>query len=97
MKSRTTYHVIEVLDESASEFPESYDWDSAFSQRSHRDYVMSNRTFPSFEPNLEQEIYDDPEFNKVNDFIFGPTEKYCVSEKVKNILTEFKLPEHRFY
>lgn len=97
MTNRTTYYVMEVLDESASEFPENYDWDSAFSQRSHRDYVMKNRKMPSFEPKLEQEIYDHPDFNKVNDFIFGPTEKYCISERVKNTLTDFRLPEHRFY
>lgn len=97
MTSRTTYYVMEVLDESASEFPENYNWDSEYSQRSLKDYVMEYRTFPSYEPILEQEIYDDPEFNKVNDFIFGPTEKYCISEKAKNILTNFRLPEHRFY
>jgi hypothetical protein len=97
MTSRTTYYVMEVLDESASEFPENYDWDSPFSQRSHRDYVIEHRTMPSFEPKLEQEISDDPQFNKVNDFIFGPTKRYCISERVKNILTDFRLPEHRFY
>lgn len=88
---------MEVLDESASEFPENYNWDSPFLQRLHRDYVMEKRALPTFEPILEQEIYDDPEFNKVNDFIFGPIERYCVSERVKNLLTDFQLPEHRFY
>lgn len=43
MTSKTAYYVMEVLDESASEFPENYDWDSEYSQRSLRDYVMKHR------------------------------------------------------
>jgi hypothetical protein len=97
MTTRTTYYVMEVLDESASEFPENYDWDSKLSQRNHRNYVIENKEIPPFQPYLEQEIYDDPEFNKTNDFIFGPVERYCISEKVKTLLEDFRLPDHRYY
>ncbi|MFN8312163.1 MAG: hypothetical protein U0289_05110 [Cyclobacteriaceae bacterium] len=97
MTKKTTYYVMEISDESAAEFPDKYDWDSELSQASHRAYVRKNKEFPPFQPYLEQEIYDDPECNKVNDFIFGPVERYCISERVKAILAEFRLPEHRYY
>jgi hypothetical protein len=97
MTNRTTYYVMEISDESAAEFPENYDWDNELSQRNHRNYVIENKRIPPFVPYLEQEIYDDPEFNKLNDFIFGPVEKYCISERVKEILKDYKLPDHRYY
>jgi hypothetical protein len=97
MTSKTTYHVMEVSDESASEFPENYNWDSERSQSAFRNYMGENKTFPEYEPFLEQELYPDREFNKRNDFIFGPIERYCVSEKTKNILEGFKLPNHKFF
>ena len=97
MTERTTYYVMEISDESAAQFPENYDWDSELSQRNHRNYVTENKKIPPFQPYLEQEIYDDSEFNKINDFIYGPVERYCISEKVKTILGDFRLPDHRYY
>lgn len=97
MTTRTEYYVMEVLDESSSEFPKQYDWDNKFSQSNFRKYYQTNRRFPDFEPILDQEIYNDPNYNKVNDFILSPIIKYCVSEKVKNILSKFNLPQHKYY
>lgn len=97
MKVKTTYHVMEVSDESAAEFPEKYDWDNERSKRNFRNYIDENKAFPDYEPLLEQELYPDKEFNKRNDFIFGPIEKFCVSERTKNLLAEFKLPKCRFF
>lgn len=97
MTGATTYHVMEVSDESAAEFPEKYDWDNKRSKRNFRNYIDENKSFPDYLPLLEQELYPDKKFSKRNDFIFGPIEKYCVSEKTKILLEEFKLPRHRFF
>lgn len=91
------YYVMEVSDESAAEFPEKYDWDNDRSVRNFRNYVEKYKSFPTYEPFLEQELYPGREFNKRNDFIFGPINQYCVSQKTKNLLEEFKLPKHRFF
>lgn len=93
----TKYYVLHVKDESAGEYPDSYDWDNPHAPSKFREYIRENNDFPSFTPKLELEIYDDPEFNKVNDFIFGPIKKFCISEKIKEVLRDFNLPKHRFY
>lgn len=97
MTSRTTYHVMEVSDESSAEFPDSYDWNSERSQSSFRSFVDENKSLPDYKPFLEQELYPDKEFRKRNDFISGPVDQYCVSQKTKNILEGFKLPKHKFF
>jgi hypothetical protein len=91
------YFAIHINDESSAEFPENYNWEKPNSASSLIKYIRANKKFPEFIPDLKQEIYDDTEFNKVNDFIFGPIDKFCVSKKVKDVLTEFKLPDHKFY
>ena len=91
------YYILEVSDESAAEYPKSYNWDSSKSSPALKNYIRENKDFPTFIPELSQEIYDDPSFNKVNDFIFGPIEKFCISKKVKEILEKFNLPKHKFY
>ncbi|CAG2532815.1 hypothetical protein MAR621_03009 [Maribacter dokdonensis] len=93
----TKYYVIHVKDESAGEYPDTYDWDNPCAPSKLREYIREHNDFPPFIPKLELEIYDDPEFNKINDFIFGPIKKFCISEKVKGILSNFNLPKHRFY
>ncbi|MDT0608055.1 hypothetical protein [Croceitalea rosinachiae] len=93
----TKYYVIHVKDESAGEYPDSYDWDNPYAPSKLRKYIRDHKEFPSFTPNLELEIYDDSEFNKINDFIFGPIKTFCISEKVKRILNTFNLPKHRYY
>lgn len=97
MTIRNTYHVMEVSDESAAEFPQTYDWDSERSQSYFRKHIEENKSFPDNEPFLEQELSHNKEFNKRNDFVFGPIDKYCVSERTKQLLEEFNLPVHRFY
>lgn len=91
------YYILEVNDESAAEYPDNYNWDSKHSSPALKNYIHENNDFPSFIPELSQSIYDDPQFNKLNDFIFGPIEKFCVSKKVKEVLEQFNLPKHRFY
>ncbi|SCY98365.1 hypothetical protein SAMN02927903_03238 [Flavobacterium caeni] len=91
------YYVLEVSDESAAEFPDGYNYNDKHSSSALRSYIHENRDFPSFIPKLSQTIYDDPEFNKLNDFIFGPIEKFCVSRRVKEVLEQFNLPKHKFY
>lgn len=91
------YYVLEVDDKSATEYPNSYKWDDPHSGSALRQYIHDNRDFPSWTPILEQEIYDDPEFNKLNDFIYGPIEKFCVSRRVKELLEQFNLPKHKFH
>jgi hypothetical protein len=46
-------------------------------------------------PVLEFEMYDDPEFNRINDMLHATTE-FIINDRVKNILKSFKLPEHKF-
>lgn len=91
------YFVLEVNDESAAEYPNNYNFEGSKSSRALRNYIQTNKGFPEFNPQLSQEIYDDPEFNKVNDFIFGSVEKFCVSKRVKEVLEQFNLPKHKFY
>jgi hypothetical protein len=91
------YFTIHVNDESSAEFPENYDWEKPNSASANMEYIRDHKKFPEFVPDLVQEIYDDNEFNKINDFVFSPIDKYCISKKVKDILTQFNLPEHKFY
>lgn len=91
------YYILEVNDKSAGESPNNYNWKGKTSASALKDYIHEHKDFPSFMPNLTIEIYDDPNFNKVNDFIFGTIDKFCVSKKVKDILEQFSLPKHRFY
>jgi hypothetical protein len=91
------YYVLEVNDESAAEYPHNYNWNDPHSGSALRQYIEKHKDFPSWTPLLEQEIYDDPEFNKLNDFIHGPIEKFCVSKRVKEVLEQFNLPKHKFY
>ncbi|MCZ8023556.1 MAG: hypothetical protein O9294_17465 [Cytophagales bacterium] len=88
---------MEVSDESSAEFPDNYDWDSERSKSSFRNFVDENKAFPDYEPFLEQELYPDKEFRKRNDFIFGPVDQYCVSQKAKDILESCNLPKHKFF
>jgi len=90
------YYLLHVKDESSAEYPDDYDWNHENSSSSFRDYIWENKEFPSFIPFLEQEIYDDPEFNKINDFVFGPIDKFCISKKVKTAIEDFNLPKHKF-
>lgn len=90
------YYVMEVKDESAGEFPNNYNSKGVKSASALRQYIRKNNEFPEYIPNLKLKIYDDPEFNKINDFIFGPVNKFCVSKRVKEALQEFNLPEHSF-
>lgn len=91
------YFVMEVNDESAAEYPNNYNFEGSKSSSTLRNYIQTNKCFPEFNPQLSQEIYDDPEFNKINDFIFGSVEKFCVSKRVKEVLEKFNLPKHKFY
>jgi len=86
-----------VSDESAAEYPNNYNFKGKKSSVALKEFISKNKAFPDYIPDLSQEIYDDPEFNKINDFIFGPIEQFCVSQKVKDILLRFNLPDHRFY
>jgi len=91
------YFVLEVSDESAAEYPAKYNWDHPHSGPKLRDYTWKHKDFPSWTPMLELEIYDDPQFNKLNDFIHGPIQEFCVSKRVKEVLQQFNLPKHKFY
>lgn len=91
------YYVLEVDDESSAEYPRNYKWDDPHSGSALHQHIHNHNDFPSRTPILEQEIYDDPAFNKLNDFIHGPIEKFCVSKKVKEVLEQFNLPKHKFY
>ena len=91
------FYILEVSDKSAAEFPRNYNWRSKHSVSALNDFIRNQKEFPDFTPKLSQEIYDDPEFNKINDFIFGPIDKYCVSKRVKELFEQFNLPKHRFF
>lgn len=91
------YYVLEVDDSSAAEYPQNYNWDNAHSCLALHKYIHNHNDFPSWTPILEQEIYDDPRFDKLNDFIHGPIEKFCISKRVKEVFQQFNLPKHKFY
>lgn len=92
------YYVLEVEDTSSAEFTNNY-WKKKPKFFSLREYIKENGAYPEQIPdlNLEIRIYDDVEFNRLNDFILSPIERLCISEKVKNILELYSLPEHRFF
>lgn len=46
-------------------------------------------------PILEFEMYDDPEFNKLNDILHAPT-NLIMNDRTKVIFESFKLPEHKY-
>lgn len=46
-------------------------------------------------PVLEFEMYDDPEFNQINDILHAPTD-LIINDRTKAIFESFKLPEHKF-
>ncbi len=91
------YYVLEVEDTSSAEFTKNY-WKKQ-PKFSLREYIKEYGAYPEQVPdlNLEIRIYDDVEFNRLNDFIFSPIEHLCISEKAKNIIELCSLPEHRFF
>ncbi len=93
----TKYFILIIDDASSAEFSDRY-WKNK-PDFSLNDYIKENNRYPKEIPDLKLEtrIYDDPDFNALNDFIFGPVDKFCITEKVKNILLESNLPEHRFF
>ena len=93
----TKYYIMEVDDESAAEYPDSYGDKTEHPAATVMQYIAKHKDFPTEFPPMEIEIYDDPRHNKLNDFIFSPVDQYCVSGRVKTVLQQFKLPTHRFY
>jgi hypothetical protein len=55
----------------------------------------AEKDFLAEAPVLEFEMYDDPEFNQVNDILHAP-EDFIINERTKNIFESFKLPDHKF-
>jgi hypothetical protein len=90
------YKALIIKDESSSEFPTRFDCTAVKSEVKYRQFVETNGRLPDFKPRIIQHIYDDPEFNQIHDFIFSPVERMIVSDKVKNILLDYKLPNHDF-
>lgn len=91
------YYVLTVEDTSSAEYTKNY-WKKS-PEFSLLMYIRENGAYPEQIPdlNLEIRIYDDVEFNRLNDFILSPIDKLCISEKVKNIIEHYCLPEHRFF
>jgi hypothetical protein len=90
------YKVLIVKDESSSEFPARFDYSAVKSEVKYRQYVEENGKLPDFRPKIIQHVYDDPEHNRLHDFILSPVTKMVVSEKVRLILLDFKLPINEF-
>ena len=44
---------------------------------------------------LKLNMYNDKEFNKLNDFLFGPI-SLIISDRIKNLLQDFYIPTHKY-
>lgn len=97
MKTQSKYYVLEISDSCAAEFPTNYKWNDEKSFSEFCNQVNQHKEIPNFSPNLQYKIYNDPNHNQMNDFIFGSIDEFCVSEKMKNIFQQFNLPIHQFY
>lgn len=90
------YKVLIIKDESSSEFPTRFDYAAVKPEVKYRQFVETNGRLPDFKPRIIQHIYDDQEYNQIHDFILSPVDRMIVSDKVKNILQDYKLPTHDF-
>jgi hypothetical protein len=60
-------------------------------------YIRQHNDFPPYPLTFELKMYRDKAHSKLNDFLFGSSNGYIVSTKVKEILDTLNLPYHRFY
>lgn len=54
----------------------------------------AERNFEIEAPVLDFDMYDDPEFNQVNDILHAPT-NLIINDRTKAIFESFKLPDHK--
>lgn len=88
------YEVLIVNDSSAGEMMEEC-YDLSYNIHSYRDYIAQHKKFPLEKPPIWIKLYNEKEFNSINDFVHS-LEDFIVSDKVKTILQNHKLPNHDF-
>ena len=88
------YKVLIVDDKGAVNFTADY-FDLPFTTNSYISYLENNGQFENNIPPVIFEMYDDPDFNSVTDFLHS-LENYIINDKVKSVLSNFNLPPHKF-
>lgn len=87
------YQCLLINDSGAVEFSDSF-LDSA---KPGANELLRNaeRNFDLEAPVLDFDMYDDPEFNQVNDILHAPID-LIINDRTKAIFESFKLPDHKF-
>nr|WP_315238987.1 hypothetical protein [uncultured Flavobacterium sp.] len=88
------YEILIVNDSSAGEMMDKC-YDLSYNIHSYRDYITEHKKFPSEKPPIWIKLYNEKEFNSVNDFVHS-LQDFIVNDKVKTILQKHKLPNHDF-
>jgi hypothetical protein len=88
------YKVLIVDDKGAVNFSNDY-YDLPFKKNDYKDYLEKNKRFHETAPPIILEMYDDPNFNSVTDFLHS-LEDYMINDKVKSVLRNFNIPPHKF-
>jgi hypothetical protein len=87
------YQCLLINDSGAVEFSDRF----LYNVKPSANAVLRNaeKDFHVEPPVLEFEMYDDPEFNRINDILHAPKD-FIINERTKEIFESFRLPEHRF-
>ncbi|SEQ11395.1 hypothetical protein [Epilithonimonas lactis] len=88
------YEVLLVNDSSAGEMTEKC-YEQPYNINNYREYIKEHNSFPLEKPPIWIKIYDDKEFNSLNDFVYS-LQDFIINDKVKSILENHKLPNHDF-
>ena len=88
------YEILIVNDSSAGEMMDEC-YDLSYNIHSYRDYITEHKKFPSEKPPIWIKLYNEKEFNSINDFVHS-LQDFIVNDKVKTILQKHKLPNHEF-
>lgn len=88
------YYAILIDDSGAAEFKDSY-YDISYNHKNFLSDLKISKKFPDKDFSLDLEMYEDDEFNSLNDFIHAPID-FIVNDQVKLILQRHNLPPHVF-
>lgn len=86
--------VILINDTGAVEFTDNY-FDNSYTHKTFLADLKVKSKFPDIKFNIDLKMYDDNEFNSLNDIIHAPI-NFIVNDKVKSILQKHNLPAHVF-